>query len=919
MTTISQESNNLAPTLLGIGLTVAAVMVGSLWGTAPRVASSLPPTTTKMQRSAFAKAAEAFVPNMGQWDGQALFLARSLGVDAWVTESGVVYDFFEARVEGTGSGVRGDGPTQDPAPKAQHTAQRRGHVVRMEFVGGIASPVRGEGPLEGRFNYFLGSDESRWAANVPRYAEARSERVYEGVEARWYFDQGKPRYDLIVAPGADPGKIQMRFEGASLGTDGKSLNIRTSLGDVRQSGLFAYQKIGGGTKQVPCSFAVRGNNASFKVGDYDTTKPLVIDPLLWATFLGGASTDATTDVALDDSGNALVAGYTHSSTFPTTVGAYDQTYAALADAFVAKVSANGANLLFGTYVGGVGGDLAWSIALDATSQIVIVGETRSTDFPTTAGTFDKTLGGVTDAFVAKLLADGSALVYSTYLGGTLEDSAKSVALDGSGVPILTGVTWSADFPTSATAFDQVFGGNDQFDAFAAKLKVDGSALLYGTYIGGSGADSGVSLAIDASGSAVILGSTNSANFPTTVGAFDQTVAGGDAFVVKVSSDGATLQYGTFLGGSLTELPKAVALDGAGNAYVTGQTTSIDFPTTAGALDQTIGGVVEAFVAKISADGSNLLHSTFLGGANVERGNDIAIDGHGNVVVAGYNFTGFFPVTAGAHDTTYNGSYDAFVARLSPDLSTLLYSSYLGGSFEDRVEALALDSSNNVLLSGIASSGFPATAGAFDESNNGANDAFVAHMAITPALMDATLPRSSFIGGFSVPMTVILNQPADPGDTIVALTTDNPGKVFVSQTKVKVGKTTKTFGVRTESVKVDTPVSITAICNGASKTVNFTLKPGGLLSLKLDPQSLSSFSFGSGRVILSAPAPAGARTVLLDSSKSSLLFVPVAVDVEVGETEAVFPTFAGPIAASTQVTVSARLGTMKKTATLTVNP
>lgn len=918
MPTLSQERTNLAPTVIGIGLSVAVVMAASVWGTAPSLASSMAPATTRLQRSAVAKAAEAFVPNMGQWDAQALFLARSPGVDAWVTESGVVYDFFETRAQGTGDGDRGDELSPIKNQKSR-ISNRRGHVVRMEFVGGFASPVRGEGLLDGRFNYFLGSDESRWASNVPRFAEVRSERVYDGVEARWYFDQGRPRYDLIVAPGADPGKILMRFEGAAgLGTDGKSLNIRTSLGDVRQSSLFAYQKVGGGTKQVPASFVVKGATASFKVGDYDTTKPLVIDPLIWATFLGGASFDESREIALDDAGNAVVTGYTFSPTFPTTVGAYDQTYDSSGDVFVAKVSANGASLLFGTFLGGADRDEGASLGLDTSNQIVVVGETESTDFPTTAGAHDKALGGTSDAFVAKLVADGSALVFCTYVGGSSADSATSVALGAGGVPFLTGSTSSTDFPTSATAFDQTYNGGST-DAFATRMKFDGSALSYSSFLGGSSTDFGVSIALAATNNAVILGSTNSVDFPTTVGAFDQVAVSSEAFVVKVSDDGETVQYSTFLGGSISETPEAVALDAAGNAYVTGQTTSADFPTTAGALDQTVGGAVDAFVAKISADGSTLLHGTYLGGANTERGHDIAIDGLGNVVVAGYNFTGFFPVTAGAYDTTYNGGYDVFVSRLSPDLSTLLYSTYLGGSLEERAYSLALDSANNVLLAGVAYSGFPATVGAFDETYNGLSDGFLAHMAIAPALLDATVPKDSFIGGFSVPLTVTLNQPADPGDTIVTLTTDTPGKVFVSQTKLKVGKSTKTFGVRTETVKVDTPISITALCNGVSKTVNFTLKPGGLLNLKLNPTSLSSFGLGLGLVTLSAPAPAGARTVLLDSSKSSLLFVPVAVDVEEGETEAVFPTFAGPIAASTQVTVSARLGTMKKTATLTVNP
>ena len=386
--------------------------------------------------------------------------------------------------------------------------------------------------------------------------------------------------------------------------------------------------------------------------------------LVYATFLGGGDSDYDGQMAIDDVGSAYLTGSTSSTDFPTTVGAFDRSNndgGFWRDAFVTKLTANGVALVYSTYLGGDSVDDSVGIAVDGTGSAYVTGDTGSANFPTTAGAFDTT--GEGDAFVTKLNASGSALTYSTYLGGSnLYESGLGIAVDRAGSAYVTGWTESTDFPTTDGAFDRRLSGSG--DSFVTKLDAAGSAVAYSTYLGGASSDGGLSIAVDGSRSAYVTGRTESTDFPTTSGVFDTSQNGnGDAFVTKLNAAGSALAYSTYLGGTSGERGEGIAVDGSGNAYVTGRTGSAEYPTTAGALDRHLGGSGgDAFVTKLGAAGSALAYSTYLGGRSRSEGSGIAVDGAGSAYVTGLALPKF-PTTAGAFDRSQNGDGDAFVTKL----------------------------------------------------------------------------------------------------------------------------------------------------------------------------------------------------------------------------------------------------------------
>lgn len=354
------------------------------------------------------------------------------------------------------------------------------------------------------------------------------------------------------------------------------------------------------------------------------------------------------------------------------------------------------------------------------------------------------------SFLSPARADETDLIWSTFLGGDEKDWSFSVAVDNSGNTYVTGTTESADFPTTAGAFDHIYNGQDPFwwaDVFVAKLNSTGSMLFYSTFLGGMEADRASGIAVDGSGNAYVTGDTWSDDFPITPGAFDITYSGAffgrDIFVVKLNAAGSALSYATFLGEDGDEQGDAIAVDGSGNAYLTGYTEAEAFPATSGAFDFVYNGGRDVFVAKLNAVGSSLHYATFLGGSGDEQGTGIAVDGSGYVYVTGATESDGFPTTVGAFDVTPNGGYDAFVAKLNKTGSSLVYATLLGGGGEDIGSDIALDGSDHVYVTGATESdGFPTTAEAFDVSRNGHDDAFVAKLS---ASGDVVI-YSTFLGG-----------------------------------------------------------------------------------------------------------------------------------------------------------------------------
>jgi hypothetical protein len=449
--------------------------------------------------------------------------------------------------------------------------------------------------------------------------------------------------------------------------------------------------LGGSSFESALGIAIDGAGNAYVVGgtqsaDFPTTPGALLttlnggfdafvaklDPtgsaLVYATYLGGNNIDQSSGIAVDGAGNAYVSGSTQSRDFPTTPGAFQTTSNGDFDAFVAKLDPTGSALIYATYLGGNNIDQSGGIAVDGAGNAYVSGSTQSTNFPTTPGAFQATFkGGFGDAFVTKLDPTGSTLVYSTYLGGSDSDrgsgiAGSSIAIDGAGNAYVSGGTQSTDFPTTPGAFQTTFNGGS--DAFVAKLNSTGSALVYSTYLGGSDFDEGGAIVVDALGNAYVTGATFSANFPTTLGAFDTTFNGGDAFVTKLNSTGSALAYSTYLGGSAFDAARGIAIDSAGYAYVVGVTQSTDFPTTPGAVQMMFNGGLDAFVTTLDPTGSALVHATYLGGSASDEGSRIAVDTAGNAYVGGQTGSADFPTTAGAFDTTLNGFNDAFAAKIA---------------------------------------------------------------------------------------------------------------------------------------------------------------------------------------------------------------------------------------------------------------
>jgi len=665
-----------------------------------------------------------FIENRGQTDPRVSYYVQGDDTSVYFTADGVTFSL-------TGEEPKSDPNAFRPSEAGVETAPDRGGTpvrwtVKQDFVGAnLDVTPAGQGLTDAVVSYFRGP-QSEWKTSVPTYGGIIYSDLWPGIDLVYSGSASKLKYTLMVKPGADPGAIRLAYRGASAVTlnNAGQLAVSTPIGGLLEDRPYVYQQVAGRRVEVPTAYSL-GPSAhyGFGVGAYDRSKALVIDPgIVYSTYLGGSSPDDGKDVAFDGSGSAYVTGLTLSPDFPTTVGVYDTSYnGGPFDAFVTKFNPAGSGIVYSTYLGGSYQDVGGGIEIDGSGNAHVAGQTESSDFPTTAGAFDTSFNGPHDAFVAKLNASGSALIYSTYLGGAGTDTFGALAVDAVGSAYVTGYSTHSNFPTTAGAFDTSFNGGGG-DAYVAKLNASGSALVYSTYVGGASAfENGTGIAVDGPGSAYLGGYTDSPDFPTTAGAFDTSHNGGtDAFVSKLNASGSGLAYSTYLGGAAGETGQAIAVDLAASAYLAGTTTSAGFPTTVGAFDTSHNGSNDVFVSKLNASGSALAYSTHLGGTSTDyAGSGIALDGSGSAYVAGQTASSDFPTSAGAFDMSYNGSDDGFVSKLDASGSGIAYSTYLGGAQADVATGVTVDGSGSAYVTGQTdSSGFPTTAGAFDTSFNG---------------------------------------------------------------------------------------------------------------------------------------------------------------------------------------------------------
>jgi len=883
----------------------------------------------------------SFELNQGQTDRRVKFLSRGSGYTFFLTANEAVMAFAQpAPREDRGDLNRG----------ANHGASGRRSVVRMRLEGSNAAPqVKGLEEMSGRSHYFSGDDPQRWRANIPHYARVRYGQVYPGIDMVYYGNGRELEYDFVLAPGADPCAIGLAFSGAdqiTLNADG-DLVLQTEAGRLRQRRPVAYQDVRGVRREVACRYVLKGESqVGLRVGAYDASAPLVISgALAYSTYLGGSYIDYGNAIAVDAAGNAYVTGQTTSVDFPTTSGAITTTSSGN-DAFITKINAAGDTLVYSTYLRGADGT---GIAVDATGNAYVTGDVGYLGFPVTPGAFQTPQWGY-DTFITKLSASG-ALVYSSRFGGGFDDFGRAIAIDRSGNAYITGWTVcrasSCDFPT-VNAFQPRYGGGNN-DAFVTKMNANGTALVYSTYLGGGSIlnatdDWGEGIAVDGAGSAYVTGYTYSPDFPVTAGAYDTSRLGLDAFVTKFTPDGSALVYSTFLGGNGRDLGRAIAVDAAGNAYVTGETESQDnpftpendgFPVTPGAFQTT--GSFDAFVTKLNPQGSALVYSTYLGGGandsgiggnGVDRAWGIAVDAAGNAYVAGDTQSPYFPVVNAIQPSESNPP-DAFVTELNPTGSAPVFSTYLGGSLTDQARGIAVDAAGAVYVVGSSSStNFPVTPGAFRTINAGYDDAFVVKLtngggatnwltalSINPALVTAGSPSQG---------AVSLSGPAPAGGAVVSLTNGRPDIATIPATvSVAAGATGATFTITTgPSFWVGrAAVLITGTYGGVTRsgTLEVDAAPPSvtLSGVTLNPTSVTGGNASTATVTLSAPAPAGGISVGLTSNNTAVATVPASVSVAAGASTATFTVTTRAVTSPSSATITAAYGGVSRSATLTV--
>ena len=707
------------------GLLLAAVLVLAI--ASPVLVAPLEAEIPSSLTSDSIPARGLFTENAGQLArGDFRFIASAGGIDAGFTRDSVLLRIADRPPSSRGTSDRLAGL----AATLADPERQRGVVVRIVFEGARSVEPRGIDEVSGRSHFLLGRDPARWRTDVRSFREVVYPGLYEGIDLRYRVSPEGLKYEFLVAPGSDPASIRIRYDGVdAIRLESGGVVAKTGVTDLQDSRPTSYED---GGREVECSFALRGPlSVGLDCRGRDPSRSLTIDPLIatpliYGTFLGGWPSEWAEAIAVDASGNAYVAGLTHSYDFPVTPGAYDRYVNGSTDAFVAKFTPDGSALVFATYLGGNGSETAHGLAVDAQGYVYLTGETESIDFPVSPDAFDRVVNG-TDAFVVKLGRTGSSLVYSTLLGGKGTQRGSAIAVDGAGSAYVTGSNVMGEFPTTPGALD-VGGG-----VFVAKLSWWGDALLYGALLGQG---YGMSIVIDPAHDAFVAGITDSPGFPATAGAFDTTcgtdgtcnavgrAAHFDAFVAKVTPYGASFAYATFLGGSKDDMGFSLALDPAGDAVVVGRTDSSDFPVTTGVFGPRLGRLNDSFAAKVSADGSTLMYGTFLGGSGEDYAYAVGVDGRGRAYVTGYTESGDFPVLPVAMDATYNGLADAFIAKISPDAHALLYSTYAGGTADDYGNAIAVDTSDGVYVAGFTqSTEFPTTPLAFQTRSKGI-DAFL---------------------------------------------------------------------------------------------------------------------------------------------------------------------------------------------------
>jgi len=730
--------------------------------------------------SNYGKASSVFEANRGQADPQVKFMFRGQGYTAFLTSGSMVLSLRPTNLLPTPK--MGSVSSTDIPPASSTTMQFR-------LSGAAKSPaVIGEDQKPGRVNYFIGKDPAKWRTNVPIYAKVRYKNVYPGIDLVYYGSGRQIECDFVVSPGADPNRIQFEITGANeIRVDAAdSLLLKTNGAELHFESPIVYQESNGQRLVINGGYVVSDpTHFRFHVAHYDPTKPLVIDPVLvYSSYLGGSGTDQPAGIAVDNAGSVYIAGFTNSPDFPlATLGTVST---GVDHVFVAKLDPTGSNLVYSDYIGGSNQDFGYALTLDSANNIYVTGNTRSSDFPV-VNPYQASLPGVYSGFLTKISANGSSILYSTYLGGNAYDQPSSIAINNAGEVYLAGFSSSLNFPM-ANAYQPTAspnqGGLHGVYGFVTKFSADGSSLVYSTYLAGNWnvptCTQGTcwpspfsliyGIAVDSTDNAYVTGNTNTYNFPATPGAYLTTDSAPlDAmisFVSKFSSSGS-LVYSTYLYGAsgASAQTAAIAVDSSGSAYVTGEAPSDGtFPITSTTIcDPRVyfGGCGYAFVTKFDPTGSTLQYSTFLSPYNGAFPQAIALDQNNDAYVLCLTSSPTVSIQNGIE--LYTSPDDLLVAEIDPIASTELFASYLGGSAAQYPAGIALDSSGSIYIGGqTLSTDFPVTSAAFQDTLAGTANAFVLKIGpnsapgftVTPALLQYSIQQ---VGTTSPPQTALLRN------------------------------------------------------------------------------------------------------------------------------------------------------------------
>ena len=759
--------------LLAVGLSTAAGVSTAAGGPGAGAARGPEPASSASARaeSLLGRLPIYFIENRGQEDPRVAYYVPGHDIATYFTADGVTFAF---------SSPMPPRPRRSLARAAAAPSEpvvRERWALKLELVGADRAVMpRGQDMTPAVVSYFKGP-ESEWKTGLRTYAGVIYPDLWPGIDLVYAGVGGQLKYAFHVKPGADPTRIRLAYHGATaMALDRGRLEVSTPLGGFSDERPYAYQEVDGQRREVRAAFALAGGRHTFgfDVGAYDPRLPLVLDPgfLVYSGYIGGTGFETANAIAVDSAGSAYVVGATTSTvpSFPGTIGP-DLTQNGDFDAYVAKVAADGSGLVYAGYVGGSSFDEAQAVAVDSAHNAYVTGRTSSTQatFPKKVGPGLTYNGGAFDAFVAKIKPDGTGLVYAGYIGGAGDDGALAIAVGSSGNAYVAGRTDSTQSTFPVTVGPNLSFNGGGFDAFVAKVKPDGSGLVYAGYIGGAGSDVATGIAVNSAGNAYVVGLTASdqTTFPVIVGP-DLTFNGGgfDGFVAKVKADGTGLVYAGYLGGAGDDDAGSVAVDSAGSAYVVGNTKSDEtsFPVKTGPGLQLHGGN-NTYVAKVKADGTGLAYAGYIGPSDPNSDSAVAVDSAGSAHVAGTTSaaTGF-PLRAGP-DLIYNGgAFDVFVAKVKPDGAGLLFSGYFGGTAQDLACGIALDSSANVYIAGVtfnfgSPTNFPALVGPDLIPSGGNPDTFVAKLSGKPDLVEGalTIPGAVKPGGTFVVTSAALNE------------------------------------------------------------------------------------------------------------------------------------------------------------------